>query len=107
MNLEWTDPALESLEDIREYLSVAADPDVAREVRDDIVLKAEDIRDFPAIGSPVSRIDDPKVRGLLTKSYRIIYELDSLDEPSRASILAVAHTAQQLENTLLTEHLDL
>lgn len=107
MNLEWTDPALESLQDIREYISNAAGSDVAQSVQTEIVLEAETLLEFPARGRQVPRLDDPNIRELIVKSYRVIYELDSVDKPSEASVLAVAHSAQQLKNTLLTEHLDL
>ncbi len=81
-------PALESLHDIREYISNAAGSDVAHRVQTEIVLQAETLLEFPLQGRQVPRIDAPEIREIIVKSYRVIYQLDSLDEPSEASIVA-------------------
>jgi len=57
-------------------------------VQTEIVLQAETLLEFPLQGRQVPRIDAPEIREIIVKSYRVIYQLDSLDEPSEASIVA-------------------
>jgi toxin ParE1/3/4 len=99
VKLVWTRTADETLNLICEYLSQAASPEVARSVEERIVVRAQEILDFPHAGRVVPEVTSQRVREVFLDSYRIIYHIDSVDEPDSIAILGIAHSAQLLENT--------
>ena len=52
MRLEWTDPALDALEGIRDYIAKDS-PYYARRFTEQVVASVEKLAEFPKIGRPV------------------------------------------------------
>lgn len=106
MTLNWTATARATLDAIFEYLAEEAGPGTARRVQTRIVTKAEQIPSFPRSGRRVPELETPHVREVFADSYRIIYQLDSVDSPSRIDVLGVVHGSQLFENTAVWSVID-
>jgi toxin ParE1/3/4 len=72
MRLEWTDPALDDLEAIRDHIAKDS-PYYARAFIARIFDTTEKLQDHPKIGRPVPEADREDVRELIFQGYRIIY----------------------------------
>ncbi len=75
MALEWTDPALDDLEDIRDHIGKDS-PYYARRFIERIFDAAAALHDQPQMGRLVPEADRQDVRELIFRSYRIIYRLN-------------------------------
>jgi toxin ParE1/3/4 len=74
MKLVWTDPSVEDLRSIRDY--IARDSEYyAAAVIEQLILAAERLVDFPRLGRAVPEAQDENIRELLRESYRIIYRI--------------------------------
>jgi plasmid stabilization system protein ParE len=95
MRIEWTEPALEDLAAIRDYIGKDSRY-YARRYVSRIFEAAAKLKDFPAMGRHVpeagARTD---VRELIFEHYRIIYLY--LVEPQRLQILTVIHGSRDLQ----------
>lgn len=92
MKLVWSDPAVYDLEDIREYIAIDSDQNAARFIAQ-IIEAAERLEAFPEFGRHVPEAqDEPAVREIIFRKYRIIYRL----ERERVLILAVMHGSRNL-----------
>jgi plasmid stabilization system protein ParE len=91
MKLEWTEPAVFDLENIRDYIekdsAYYAERFVAR-----IIEAAETLPNHPRLGRAVPEAEDEAIRELLFQNYRIIYHA----EPHRILILTVIHGGRDL-----------
>jgi addiction module RelE/StbE family toxin len=91
MKLVWTDPSLDDLRAVRDY--IARDSDYyAADLVEQIVLSAERLRRFPKLGRVVPEVQDENTRELLHQNYRIIYRIVG----ERIEILAIVHGSRNL-----------
>lgn len=105
MIVDWAESAFVSMKMISNYLVSVSREDVAKRMMQDVYEKANTLSTFPLRGRVVSNVNDPHLREISCHRYRIIYEIDSLETPSRAVVLSVIHDSQILENTLLADRL--
>jgi plasmid stabilization system protein ParE len=91
MKLEWTEPSLAALENIREYIAKDSAYYAMRFVSR-IIEAAETLQQFPLIGRAVPEAEDATIRELLFQNYRIIYRA----EAARVLILTVIHGGRNL-----------
>jgi len=91
MILEWTDPAVNALQGIHDYIA-QDQPFYAVRFIERIVVTAERLRDFPELGRKVPEADKNDVRELIFQGYRIIYRHKS----NRIQILTVVHGSRDL-----------
>lgn len=92
MKLEWTEPAVESLQAIKDYIARDNEFYAARFV-ERIVDAVEKLADFPNLGRRVPEADRDDIREIFFQAYRIIYRLMA----DRVQILAVMHGSRDLE----------
>ena len=91
MKLCWTEPAIQDLRDLRDY--IAADSDFhAADFIASIITRAERLTIFPMIGRAVPEAQSENVREILYRSYRIIYRIVR----ERVDVLTVVHGSRDL-----------
>lgn len=91
MKLFWTEPAIQDLHDLRDY--IAADSDFhAADFIESIITRAERLMTFPMIGRVVPEAPGENIREILYRSYRIIYQIVG----ERVDVLAVIHASRDL-----------
>ena len=89
MRVAWSDHALEQVEEIFAY--IARDrPSVAVDIVDGLFEITARLGEMPEMGPPYPPADDPDVRFILFKTYRILYRV----EQERVFISSVRHTRQ-------------
>ncbi len=88
----WTPQCLSNLEQIAEYIAQDA-PQTASGLVDHFLQSIERLAHFPYIGRIVPEIGKPNIRELITKNYRIIYEVKEF----RLDLLGIVHSRQQLD----------
>lgn len=91
MKLEWTEPALLDIENIREYIAKDSEYYAIRFITR-IIEAVETLPEFPLIGRYVPEAEDETIRELLFHNYRIIYRA----EADRIMILTVIHGGRDL-----------
>jgi plasmid stabilization system protein ParE len=91
MKLDWTEPSLLDLENIREYIAKDSEYYAGRFIAR-VVEAAETLQQFPLIGRAVPEAEDETIRELLFHNYRIIYRADT----ARVLILTVIHGGRDL-----------
>jgi len=92
MLIEWTDPALDDLEGIRDYIGKDS-PYYARQFIERIFDAVEKLVDFPKIGRPVPEAQDrDDIRELIYQGYRLIYRT----KPDRVQVITVIHGSRNL-----------
>ncbi len=89
--LEWTDPAVEDLQGVVDYISRDS-PFYAVAVAEQIVLAVERLASFPRSGRIVPEANDPRIREIIIQSYRVVYRV----KQRKVQILAVIHSARDL-----------
>ena len=92
MQVKWTEPALEDMEGIQDY--IAKDSSFyARQFIERIFEVAKNLENFPDLGRQVPEAEEREdVRELIFQGYRIIY----LRQPSFIYIVAVIHGSRDL-----------
>jgi plasmid stabilization system protein ParE len=91
MKLFWTEPAIQDLRDLRDY--IAADSDFhAADFIASIITRAERITAFPMIGRVVPEAQRQNISEIVYRSYRIIYRIKG----ERVEVLAIIHGATDL-----------
>jgi addiction module RelE/StbE family toxin len=93
MIVEWSDLALDDLEDIKNYISKDS-PYYARELVESVFIAAERLIDFPFSGRQVPEAEDSQIREIIVQSYRTMYRVES----HRVLILAVMHGSRDFSN---------
>lgn len=95
MLLEWTEPALDDLAGIRDYIAKDS-PANAQRFIERIFKAAEKLADFPKIGRPVPEAEEASgdIRKLIVGDYRIIYWVKP--DVDRVQVLTVIHGARDL-----------
>lgn len=91
MILEWSDFALDDLQDIKHYISKDS-PYYAREFIDLVFSTVERLTDFPFSGRHVPEAKDNQIREVMVQSYRAMYRVES----NRIVILAVIQGSRDL-----------
>ncbi len=91
MELEWTDPALDDLEAIRDYIGRDS-PYYSKRFIERIFDAAERLLDYPQMGRLVPEAGRDDVRELIFQGYRIIYRT----KPNRVQVLTVIHGSRDL-----------
>ena len=91
MRVEWTDPALDALEGMRDYIARDS-PYYARRFIERIFDAAAKLKDHPKMGRPVPEADRDEVRELIYQGYRIIYRA----QLERVQVLTVLHGSRNL-----------
>lgn len=91
MPVEWTDPALDDLEVIRDYIAKDS-PYYAKRFIERIFDAAEKLQDHPHMGRIVPEAYQDDVRELIFQGYRIIYRT----KPDRVQIITVLHGSRNL-----------
>lgn len=92
MKIEWSEPAVIDLENIKEYI----DNDsvfYANIFVEKILDAVEKLSELPIMGRFVPEADDTEIREIIYRNYRIIYKV----EINKILVLAVVHGARDLE----------
>lgn len=92
VTIDWSNQIFDDIDTIAEYMSQYSRP-LAEAFIEKIFEKAELLKSFPEMGRMVPEIGSPKVRELIYKQYRIVYQLVSKD---KIRMLTVHHSAQPL-----------
>jgi toxin ParE1/3/4 len=91
MKLIWTDPSIEDLRAVRDY--IARDSDYyAADLVEQVVLSVERLLRFPRLGRVVPEAQDENIRELVHQNYRIIYRIAG----ERIEILTIVHGSRDL-----------
>jgi plasmid stabilization system protein ParE len=91
MKLIWTDPSIEDLRAVRDY--IARDSDYyAADLVAQLVLSVEKLLRFPRLGRVVPEAQDENIRQLVHQNYRIIYRIAG----ERIEILTIVHGSRDL-----------
>ncbi len=85
----WTKSARDGLEEVLSYIAQDS-PASARDVAEDFIEVASSLNTLSERGRVVPEIQDPNIRELLVRSYRLMYEVRRED----VRILALVHQAQ-------------
>jgi len=72
--VKWSKDSIEDLKEICRFIALDS-PYYANILKDRIFEMAEHLELFPEMGRKVPESDDPKVRELIYKNYRIIYQV--------------------------------
>jgi addiction module RelE/StbE family toxin len=94
VRVNWTDPALDALNAIDEYISRDA-PVYAQRFIEHLLAAVDRLEQFPLSGRPVPETRLDAIREIIFQNYRIIYWLVS-DE--RIDIISVVHGSRDLGN---------
>ena len=77
VEIEWSPTAQNDLNEIIDY--IAQDSlEYALSFLDQVREKVEKLINFPNIGRKVPELDDPKIRELLLRNYRLIYRVSNI-----------------------------
>lgn len=91
MRLEWTEPAISDLQDIRDYIKKGSEHYAARFV-EKVIDAAENLLQFPDMGRNVPESEAVNIKELLFHNYRIMYRI----EHDHILILTIIHGARDL-----------
>ena len=92
VTIDWTNQIFDDIDIITEYMAQYSKP-LAKTFVEKVFEKAELLKNFPEMGRMVPEIESPKVRELIYKQYRIVYQIVSKD---KIRMLTVYHSAQPL-----------
>lgn len=91
MTIQWSEPALNDLQAIKDYIS--RDSKIyALNFIERLITLIEKLSQFPDLGRAVPEANSPDIKELDFQNYRIIYRL----EVKEIQILAVVHAARLL-----------
>jgi toxin ParE1/3/4 len=91
MRLIWTDPSLDDLRSIRDYIARDSES-YAIGLVEEVILSVERLLQFPRLGRVVPEAQDENIRQLLCQNYRIIYRLAR----ERIEVLAIVHGSRSM-----------
>ena len=94
VRVEWTDIAIEDLNDIGEYIGKDS-LKYAKIVVDKIFTSTDILKRHPRIGRMVPEFNNPNIRELIRGSYRIIYRIKN---ENQIDIITVHHSTRVLLN---------
>ena len=90
--IKWSKDSIEDLKEICKFISLDS-PYYAKVLKDRIFEMAEHLKLFPEVGRRVPEADDPMVRELIYKNYRIIYQI----KEEYLEIITVIHGSRLLK----------
>lgn len=90
--IKWSQDSLEDLKEICRFIALDS-PYYANMLNDRIFEMVEHLELFPEMGRHVPESDDPTVRELLYKNYRIIYQI----REGHLEIITVIHGSRLLK----------
>lgn len=90
--IKWSKDSLEDLKEICRFIALDS-PYYAKMLNDRIFEMVEHLELFPEMGRDVPESDDPAVRELLYKNYRIIYQI----KEGYLEIITVIHGSRLLK----------
>jgi toxin ParE1/3/4 len=93
MKLCWTEPAIQDLRDLRDYIAADSESHAAQFIAS-IIKGAERLTTFPMIGRIVPEAGSEDIREILYRSYRIIYRV----KDERVDVLAVIHGSRDVSS---------
>jgi len=93
MQVVWTDPALERVEEIAVYIA-QDDPDAAEHWTVELFEAVARLADFPESGRMVPELGTRNVRELIFGAYRVFYRVGSAVE-----VMSVRHGSQLIRST--------
>jgi toxin ParE1/3/4 len=91
MKILWTEPSLNDLRAIRDYIAKDSETYAANFV-ESILSAVEQVSEFPRMGRIVPEADIPDIRELVFRGYRVIYQVHE----SAVHVLAVLHGYRDL-----------
>ena len=97
--LIWTEPALEDLGQLADYIDLD-DPATAKRLVRKVFAKVELLQNFPEIGPISHDLPDSRYRHLVVRPLRIFYRI----QDDTAFIVYVVRTERQLKASDLEEH---
>ncbi len=97
VKIKWSKDSLEDLKEICRYIALDS-PYYANLLNDRIFEMVEHLELFPEMGRYVPESDDPAVRELIYKNYRIVYQI----KEGYLEIIAVLHGSRLLKLTTLS-----
>lgn len=89
--IKWSKDSIEDLKEICKFISLDS-PYYAKVLKDRIFEMVEHLKLFPEIGRTVAEADNPMVRELIYKNYRIIYQI----KEEYLEIITVIHGSRLL-----------
>ena len=96
MKIKWSEVAFEDLASINDYIAKDA-PYYARQFIDKLMTSTKKLASFPEIGRRVPEIEENdrrNIRELIFHTYRIIYEVNQVDE--YILVITVVHGSRNL-----------
>lgn len=93
MRVEWSDLALDDLDEIARYIERDS-PFYAREFIERIFDTTDRLAIFPHSGRLVPEADDNQIREVIVQGYRVMYDI----EADRVLVLAIMHGSRDLNN---------
>ncbi|MBC8081776.1 MAG: type II toxin-antitoxin system RelE/ParE family toxin [Hymenobacter sp.] len=90
--IRWTTAAVYDLQAIREYAADSS-PAYANSLVDRLIARTDVLETFPESGRIVPEMQNPKVRELLERGYRIVYKLV---DAAHIDIIRVHHSSRPL-----------
>jgi len=90
MQVVWTDPALDHVEEIAVYIA-RDDPDAAARWTVELFDAVERLADYPVSGRAVPELAARGVREMVVGAYRVFYRVDTAVE-----VLSVRHGSRQV-----------
>lgn len=97
--LIWTEPALEDLGQIADYIALD-DPAAAKRLVRKVFTKAELLQDFPEMCPVPHDLPDSRYRHLVVRPLRIFYRIDG----DSVFIVYVMRSERLLKNSDLEQH---
>lgn len=94
MLVNWTEPALDALDAIDEYISRDA-PIYAQHFIEQLMTAVDRLVDFPLSGRVVPEAERDDIREVIVQHYRIIYWIPS---EQRIDIIGVVHGSRDLSD---------
>jgi len=92
VRVKWTNNTLEELDDIAIFISKDS-PKYAKILMNQIFEMASHLEQFPKLGRKVPEYNDPNLREIIYKNYRIIY----LIKEDQLEIISVIHGSRKLK----------
>ena len=91
MNVVWTDPAIQDLKSIREF--IAKDSEYyASEFIERVITAVDKLQNFPQLGRIVPELQTDNIRELIYQAYRVIYRTAN----NHIEVLAAIHGGRDL-----------
>ena len=90
--IKWSKESIEDLKVICKFIAIDS-PHYAKLFSDRIFEMVEHLESFPELGRKVPESDDPRVKELIYKGYRIIYQI----KDNYLEIIAIIHGSTLLK----------